>query len=171
METFSALLALCEGNSPVTSEFPSQRPVTRRFDVFFDLRLNKRSLKQSRRRWFETASRPLWRHCNVTSNNVRRNDNNVFSSDCVCGCREPNSICALQSRCWPSLCRRQSSPEPRHLPQYDGGSEICWRDHDDELSAFFFAVILFYACYPLFVMTSLRVCYSQVISNIAQRLI
>ena len=39
METFSALLALCAGNSPVTGEFPSQRPVTRSFDVFFDLRL------------------------------------------------------------------------------------------------------------------------------------
>ena len=39
METFSALLALCAGNSPV-SEFPAQRPVTRSFDVFFDLRLN-----------------------------------------------------------------------------------------------------------------------------------
>ena len=43
METFSALLALCAGNSPVTGEFPSQRPVTRRFDVFFHLRLNKRA--------------------------------------------------------------------------------------------------------------------------------
>ena len=39
METFSALLALCEGNSPVTGEFPAQRPVTRSFEVFFDLRL------------------------------------------------------------------------------------------------------------------------------------
>ena len=37
METFSALLALCAGNSPVTGEFPSQRPVTRSFDVFFHL--------------------------------------------------------------------------------------------------------------------------------------
>ena len=37
METFSALLALCAGNTPATGEFPSQRPVTRRFDVFFDL--------------------------------------------------------------------------------------------------------------------------------------
>ena len=34
METFSALLALCEGNSLVTGEFPSQRPVTRHYDVF-----------------------------------------------------------------------------------------------------------------------------------------
>ena len=33
METFSALLALCAGNSPVNGEFPSQRPVTRSFDV------------------------------------------------------------------------------------------------------------------------------------------
>ena len=39
IETFSALLALCVGNSPVTGEFPSQRPVTQSFDVFFDLRL------------------------------------------------------------------------------------------------------------------------------------
>ena len=38
METFSALLAVCTGNSPVTGEFPTQRPVMRSFDVFFDLR-------------------------------------------------------------------------------------------------------------------------------------
>ena len=41
MEKFSALLATCAGNSPVPGEFPAQRPVTRIFDVFFDLRLNK----------------------------------------------------------------------------------------------------------------------------------
>ena len=64
METFSALLALCAGNSPDTGEFPAQRPVTRSFDVFFDLRLNKRSSKQSWGWWFETLSRPLWRHLN-----------------------------------------------------------------------------------------------------------
>ena len=29
IETFSALLALCARNSPVTGEYPSQRPVTR----------------------------------------------------------------------------------------------------------------------------------------------
>ena len=63
METFSALLAICAGNSPV-SEFPAQRPVTRSFDVLFDLRLNKRLSKQSWGLWFETLSRPLWRHCN-----------------------------------------------------------------------------------------------------------
>ena len=65
METFSALLAICAGNSPVTGELPAQRPVTRSFDVFFDLRLNKRLSKQSWCWWFETLSRPLWRHCNA----------------------------------------------------------------------------------------------------------
>ena len=34
MKTFSALLAICAGNSPVTGEFPAQRPVTRSFDIF-----------------------------------------------------------------------------------------------------------------------------------------
>ena len=52
METLSALWALCAGNSPVISKFPSQRPVTRSFDVFFDLRLKKRLSKQSKRWWF-----------------------------------------------------------------------------------------------------------------------
>ena len=41
METFSALLAICAGNSPAPGEFLAQRPVTRSFDVFFDLRLSK----------------------------------------------------------------------------------------------------------------------------------
>ena len=65
METFSALLAFCAGNSPVSGEFPSQRPVARSFDVFFDLRLIKRLSKYSRGWGSETLSRPLWRHCNV----------------------------------------------------------------------------------------------------------
>ena len=67
METFSALLAICAGNSPVTGEFHAQRPVTGSFDVFFDLRLNKRFSKQWQARWFETPSHPLWRHCNDVS--------------------------------------------------------------------------------------------------------
>ena len=64
METFSALLAICVGNSPVHGEFPTQRPVTRSCDVFFDLRLNKRLSKHSWGWWFETLSRPLWHQCN-----------------------------------------------------------------------------------------------------------
>ena len=71
METFSALLAICAGNSPVPGEFPAQRPVTRSFDVVFDLRLNKRLRKQSWGWWFETLSRPLWRHRNDNFNLVK----------------------------------------------------------------------------------------------------
>ena len=67
METFSASLALYAGNSPVTGEFPAQRPVTRNFDVFFDLGLNKRLSKQPWGWWFETPSRPLWRRSNEKS--------------------------------------------------------------------------------------------------------
>ena len=55
---------ICAGNSRVTREFPSQRPVLRSFDVFFDLRLNKRLSTQSWGWWFGMPSRPLWRHCN-----------------------------------------------------------------------------------------------------------
>ena len=65
METFSALQAICAGNSPVSGEFPAQRPVTWSFHVFFDLRPNKPLSKQSRGWWFETLSPPLWRHCNA----------------------------------------------------------------------------------------------------------
>ena len=64
METFSALLAIGAGNSPVPGEFPIQRPVTRSFNVFLDQRLNKRLSKQWWGWWFKTLSRPLWRHRN-----------------------------------------------------------------------------------------------------------
>ena len=64
METFSALLAICAENSPVPGEFPAQRPVTRSFDVFFDLHPNKRLSKQSWGWWSETPSSSLWRHRN-----------------------------------------------------------------------------------------------------------
>ena len=64
IETFSALLTICVGNSPVTGELPAQRPVTRSFGVFFDMRPNKRLSKYSWGWWFKTSSRPLWRHNN-----------------------------------------------------------------------------------------------------------
>ena len=64
MEIFSALLAICEGNSPVIGEFPTQRTVTRSFDVLFDLRLNKQLSKQWWGWWFEMPSCSSWRHCN-----------------------------------------------------------------------------------------------------------
>ena len=85
MEIFSALLALCVGNSPVTGEFPSQRPVTRSFDVFFDL--NKLLSKQSWGLWFETPSRSLWRHCNVSmSFDAGCRWENAYDQGCACAC-------------------------------------------------------------------------------------
>ena len=56
---------LLRGNSPVTGEFPAQKPVTRIFDVFFDLRLNKRLSKQSWGWCFETPSSSLCRYRNA----------------------------------------------------------------------------------------------------------
>ena len=67
MEIFSALLAICVGNSPVPGELPTQRPVTWSFDVYFDLRPNKRLSKQSLGWGFETLSPPLWGHRNENS--------------------------------------------------------------------------------------------------------
>ena len=55
---------LC-GESTGPGEFPTQRPVTRSFDVFFDMRLNKRLSKQPWGWWFETPSWLLRGHCNV----------------------------------------------------------------------------------------------------------
>ena len=55
--------SLC-GEVTGLDEFPTQRPVTQSFDVFFDLRLIKRLSKQPWGWWFETLSWSLWRHCN-----------------------------------------------------------------------------------------------------------
>ena len=62
MESFSTLLALCRGNPPVNSGFPSQKPVTRRFDAFVDVHLNERLCKQLRCRWFEKCHGA---HCDI----------------------------------------------------------------------------------------------------------
>ena len=99
METFSALLAIYAGNSPVTGEFPSQRPVTRSFDVFFDLRLNKPLSKQWWGWWFETLSRPLWRHYNELWELCTRLGEHIF----WCACR----ITAIMSAtiCFLSISR------------------------------------------------------------------
>ena len=89
METFSALLAICAENSPFPGEFPAQRPVTRSFDAFFDLRLNKRLSKQSWGWWFETPSRPLWRHRNVIFGLTSRIDILSISRDGECHNNSP----------------------------------------------------------------------------------
>ena len=88
METFSALLAICAGNSPVNGEFTTQRPVTRSFDIFFHLRLNKQLSKQSWGWWFEKLSRPLC-HCNVNKH--------AHASRLVlfCWCKVPHNFTAI----------------------------------------------------------------------------
>ena len=77
METFSTLLAICAGNSPVTREFPTQRPVTQSFDVFFDLHPDKRLSKQWWGWWFGTPSCTLWFHCNVLLNYFLKHKNHL----------------------------------------------------------------------------------------------
>ena len=64
MEVFSASMALRAGNSPVTGGDPSQRPVTRSFDVFTCFWIKRSLSKQPWGWWFETPSRSLWRHGN-----------------------------------------------------------------------------------------------------------
>ena len=98
METFSALLAICAGNSPGPGEIPAQRSVTRSFDVFFDLRLNKRLNKQSWGWWLETLSRPLWRHSNALSPPPRpplptTADNRIRMSNCLLSFCRSVAIC------------------------------------------------------------------------------
>ena len=74
IETFSALLAFCAGNSPVPGEFLTQRPVTRSFDVFFDLRLNK-LLRKKREAGDLRRYRP---HYVVIVMKVKMNTDNVL---------------------------------------------------------------------------------------------
>ena len=83
----------------VSCEFPSQRPVTRGFDVFFDLRLDKRLSKQSRRRWFETPSHPLWRHCNDNYYGFKK-----LSTFSVC---EYQNTTKRQRKCQKHVCLRR----------------------------------------------------------------
>ena len=121
METFSALLAIYTGNSPVTGEFPAQRPVARSFDVFFDLRLNKRLRKQSRGWWFETLSRPLWRHCNDTYCFPLDVMNNPCP-DLNCGLLKPVK---MDEYLYPKVCCgcNYISMSPTHL-QFDSVSNM-----------------------------------------------
>ena len=58
---------LC-GDFTDPGEFPTQRPVSRSSDVFFDLHPNKKLSKQPWGWWFETQSWSLWLHCNKPPN-------------------------------------------------------------------------------------------------------
>ena len=139
MDIFSTWLALCAGNSPVTGEFPSQRPVTWSFDVFFDLRLHKRMSKQSWGWWFETPSRPLWRHCNVNSwyhIMMSSHERHVLSNHRSLGCLF-NCLFGPTSRKHQSphygLCEGNSPVSgefPAQATSNAENSSIWWRHHD-----------------------------------------
>ena len=85
METFSALLAFCAGNSPVHGEFPIQRPVTRSFDVFFDLRwirswVNNREAGDLRRQQahYDVIDMILWFLFNYSVGGCGRMNTNLY---------------------------------------------------------------------------------------------
>ena len=83
MKTFSALLVLCVGNSPVTGDFPSPRPVTRSFVCIFYLRMNKR-LGKNRDADDLRRHRAQWQFCNqdmgvLSKFSYHNNDNRLHS--------------------------------------------------------------------------------------------
>ena len=80
METFYALLVICVGNSPVTGEFPTQRPVTRSFDVFFDLSLNKGWVNNGEAS--DLRRRRAHYDVNVMCRELRRHGAHVMSLQC-----------------------------------------------------------------------------------------
>ena len=71
---------------PLCGEFLPQRPVTRRFDIFFDLRPSKRLNKHSRRLLFETPAHSLWRHWNDTDDmpGTKKSSTSDTWSDSTC---------------------------------------------------------------------------------------
>ena len=90
---------LC-GKFTGSGEFPTHRPVTRSFDVFFDLRLNKRLSKQSWGCWFDTLSWSLWRHCNDKQKWEQSHFNNSFCIVNRPGRSEECTLLLVQSSFW-----------------------------------------------------------------------
>ena len=93
------------------SEFPTQRTVTRSFDVFFYLRLNKWLSKQPWSWWFETPSWSLWRQCNEKTS---------FKEDCTFYMVNISSGDNLVTQLARSWCSRH---DINSLQPSDG---ICW---------------------------------------------
>ena len=80
----------------IPGEFPAQKPVTRSFDIFLDLHLNKRLSKQWWGWWFETQSCSLWRHRNEVGtwqNYPRCNDKTPLTLTCYRFIRNSKQVC------------------------------------------------------------------------------
>ena len=110
---FSALLAICAENSPVTGEFPAQRPVTRSFDVFFYLLQIKRLSKRWWGWWFETPLRPIWGHYYVPTP-LTRDTSLLMGACCVLNiwCAFIFFHCCAVCHCmviWGLVCQKQVS--------------------------------------------------------------
>ena len=99
----------------------SPLPVTRSFDVFFDLRLNKRLSKQSWGWWFETQSLSLWRHCNATDNVCVRSIarwHTILSIFCTLSSTLIPRVCTL----WPF----EVIPNCKQSWNIDAASDVTW---------------------------------------------
>ena len=106
IETFSALLCFCAGNSPVTGEFPVQRPVTRSFDVFFDLRLNKDGVNY---REAGDLRRHRAHYDLIVMRKITPRRARAFVRMCVCVCVRTcvsARMCVSVCRCGACLCSR-----------------------------------------------------------------
>ena len=127
METLSALLALCAGNSQLTGEFPAQRPVKRSFVGFFDLRLNKHLSEQSWGWWFETPSDPLWRHCNPPRRDFLSYENlqRVITAFCMFGVTLWWILCIIEFRAWIYNYRADSRFAPSHWKTTLHCNDVC----------------------------------------------
>ena len=106
-----------------TGQFPTQRPVTWSFDVFFDLRLNKPLSKQSWGWWLETLSCTLWRH------------RNVYSS--------PTQITWFFCAMWPTIwskssCKQRKSSSPKAESCY----ELLWFFVNTNYSRFWWLMLV-----------------------------
>ena len=108
METFSAKLVLCEKNTPVNGGFlhKGQWRGALMFSLIYAL--NKRLRKERRRRWFETSSRSLWRHCIGI---------NVM---CVFWCYTPRTVVRIKHRSdHQAVSNRRSSDFVQRLVKTD----------------------------------------------------
>ena len=117
---------LC-GEIPGHGEFPTQRPVTRSFDVSFDLRINKWLSKQWWSWWFETPSRPLWRH-----SNAGRIIRPVLLRPTIYFAKLKAQNVPLQSRFWLSSIVSVTSLYPLWMKSFRGLSNITvwYSDYD-----------------------------------------
>ena len=110
MKTFSVLLALCAGNPPVTGEFPSRRPVNKRFTI------------QSWGWCFDTPSRPLWGNCNAFVRGILRSPVNSPHKGQWRGALMFSLICARTDG-W--VNNRKAGDLRRHRSHYDVTVMFC----------------------------------------------